>query len=725
MANGESIEDMLARLDRVGEESANISADSGSGAGWQAESAGENTEDGGDLFDFGFNFGGGDALSGDSSSDVFGNNLGTELNTEPSDELSPEVGSESLEDAIDSGSNFDTEYSDSSFKFNDKGTETERGAELGTGYDEVEEEITGESNNDFPSEVEPEPVQEAESSDLQSDFDPFNALFSELEEEYSPAGEAQTTGLTSPTSPQSTETTEPTGSQSTETTEPIGSQSTETTKSTEPTQEVSAVAEPEEVEEESGEPTSPAELATEGEPTEKAEKTELAAGSLADYDESDPIVTPDGLRMSEVLLAKRAGKTKLKNKKKSIALGLEEVELNGKTKKDKRYTKHKKVLEAEKKRDADRISASKKFIQKNARYTEEQKLIMRTLGLEPGDFEKVMSKKSKLTPAQKAEFAAAGMQGVDRFFKGRRIRPTVADHDIIEFLAKFKFASAKILSRIRGESVNSVWRKLDRLKKGGLVVDREVIGLGTIWALTSAGMAFSGYDFAPFSIRAPKTSTFAPIIGVNHVAACLWNNNFNILMLDDFPQSNRLVEVDGEPTYIRGETLISEQEIRSSLLKEGQPSFGQGPSQGTMYEQVAIQAKAVWNEWEVAGRPYDSPEFEFGNEYLWVLYPEDDLTVSYHVPDLVLMRERRDDGSPQSIAVEVELNQKSEARYMKTLMAYKLDNKVYDRVIWITNNASIGRKLANVAREIGLDNFDVVPMRNENGPYKNRDIWYI
>lgn len=708
MANGESIEDMLASLERLGEESASLAADSGRGEQVQAEPAEVSSEDSGDLFDFGFNFGCGDAFSGDQAQNTFGDKIGIASGTKSSDEWSPEVGLESLEDTIDSGSNFDTEYSDSSFKFNDESTETERGAELGTGFSEVTGEGSGVSDSLFPSLGESEPVQEAKSSHSQGDFDPFNSLFSELEEEYEAAEVAQTTETTQSTSLQTTEATQLTGARTTEAPVDTSSESTE----------LAEVAKQAEVAE-------PAELAREGESAKKAEKTEGDTGSQSDYDESDPIVTPDGLRMSEVLLAKRAGKTKLKNKKKSVELGLEELELNGKTKKDKRYTKHKAVLEAEKKRDADRISASKKFIQKNARYTEEQKLIMRTLGLEPGDFEKVMSKKSKLTPAQKAEFAAAGMQGVDRFFKGRRIRPTVADHDIIEFLAKFKFASAKILSRIRGESVNSVWRKLDRLKKGGLVMDREVIGLGTIWALTTAGMAFSGYDFAPFSIRAPKTSTFAPIIGVNHVAACLWNNNFNILMLDDFPQSNRLVEVDGEPTYIRGETLVSEQEIRSSLLKEGQPSFGQGPSQGTMYEQVAMQAKAVWNEWEVAGRPYDSPEFEFGNEYLWVLYPEDDLTVSYHVPDLVLMRERRDDGSPQSIAVEVELNQKSEARYMKTLMAYKLDDKVYDRVIWITNNASIGRKLANVAREIGLDNFDVVPMRNENGPYKNRDIWYI
>ena len=59
------------------------------------------------------------------------------------------------------------------------------------------------------------------------------------------------------------------------------------------------------------------------------------------------------------------------------------------------------------------------------------------------------------------------------------------------------------------------------------------------------------------------------------------------------------------------------------------------------------------------------------------------------------------------------------------MQAYKDDKHIYDRVIWITNNASITRAIQQAAEKVGNTNYDIVPFTNENGVYKNRDIWYI
>lgn len=431
---------------------------------------------------------------------------------------------------------------------------------------------------------------------------------------------------------------------------------------------------------------------------------------------AETIVTPDGKSLEEILPSLNSGANSIDSQIKKYK------NLSKDTINQKKYKKHKKRADEESKKAAGRIDSSKKFIQRNARYTEEEKLIMTSLGINPEDFTFILSKESGLTTADKAKIIDLGKKGTERYFKGKRFRTSIGDMDIIQFLAKFKFCNTRILSRIRSEQQSRTWRKLQRLKSGGIVADSEVIGMGTIWYLTEAGMALSGYPFQSYRQRAPKTSTLPPTIGANHIAACLWNNEINVLMLDDFPAHNRKVSKGGVIERVQGEELISELEIRSSLGKEANPNFT--GEKGT-YIEVGERARAMWYEWESEGRSTSSPEFEIGNEFLWVLYPDSGFTKSYHVPDLVLARDRGPNGEPRSIAVEIELNAKSRQRYIETLMAFKLDENIYERVVWVTPNSSITRMLIEISEEIGLTGFDVVPLINEDGIYKSKDIWYI
>lgn len=455
--------------------------------------------------------------------------------------------------------------------------------------------------------------------------------------------------------------------------------------------------------------------------------TDTSSDPFDEILDPNPIVSADGRTLEDMLISMQGSQTSLSKRLVDFKSGQSSVEINGKLKPDSRFTKHDKVISDEKKSADRRKAASKKYVQRNSRYTEEEKIIMKNLGLNPNDFTTMLSKKSNLSSQDKARLLQAGARGEERHFKGKRFRATIGDQDIITFLAKFKFANTRILSRLRSEPIDRTWRKLNRLKIGGVVADSEVIGMGTIWYLTEGGMALSGYELPTMRRKRPKTSTLPPIIGINHIAACLWNNEQNVLGLEEFPSTLRRVHKAGKADFVVGETLVSELEIRSSLAKEADPSFGGGrPGNGlNMYTMVGERARARWYEWEVAGKDLYSPEFEIGNEYLWVLYPKSNMTKSFHVPDLIVSRPRAEDGSPRSIAVELELNGKSLERYHEILLAYKLDEHLYEKVIWVTNNNAIMKKLVMAAEEVGLTKFDVVPVTNENGIYNNRDIWHI
>lgn len=454
---------------------------------------------------------------------------------------------------------------------------------------------------------------------------------------------------------------------------------------------------------------------------------EIKEEELIEKDPSEISVTPDGRSLEEMLTGMYSGPTGAEKRLKEVKEGLREVEVNGKVKSDSTYTKHSDRLKREKERAEGKKKASKGFVARNARYTEEEKLIIKSLGLSPKEFDKVMSLESDLTAAEKSKLISMGVANGERIFKGKRFKATVGDLDIIIFLAKFKYANTRILSRLRMENQSVTWRKLNRLKERGLVADTEILGMGTLWFLTTAGMGLSGYNFTPYKRNPPKMSSMPPVIGANHVAACLWNNTHDILFDDEFPRVNREVSKGGVVSKVQGENLTSELEIRSSMGRESNPAFNSvAGSGGNAFAEVGELAKVRWNEWIQGGRnPLDSPEMGEGNEYMWVLFPEGVMTKSYHVPDLVVVRDRDSDGKPNSIAVEVELNAKTRERYLDTLMAYKLDENIYGKVVWVTNNNSVSRMLIEIAQEIGLDKFDVVPMTNEHGEYKLRDIWHI
>lgn len=294
------------------------------------------------------------------------------------------------------------------------------------------------------------------------------------------------------------------------------------------------------------------------------------------------------------------------------------------------------------------------------------------------------------------------------------------DLEILQFLAKFKYATARQLSNLSGVVEKTALGRLQRLQVKGLVESVVLWGSSRVWVLTSAGMLLSGFDLP--LVKSDKVS-FANVghqFVVNHVASNLWGGSVNVLGLDVFPRRGR---VDSSGVARFGESLVSETEVQSSFSKM------RLLQKSEVYRPLVVGSiDRAFRSWELEGGVGDSPEFLHGNEYMWKLFPPFNLGLVYHDPDLVVARRRGRDGKPRSIAVEVELNSKESHRYLKTLLAYKADKRLYSKVIWVCNNLQSAKSLESLSKEIGLwqeGRIDIVPVLTRDGVFEGRDLWLL
>jgi len=315
--------------------------------------------------------------------------------------------------------------------------------------------------------------------------------------------------------------------------------------------------------------------------------------------------------------------------------------------------------------------------------------------------------------------AIGGREALER---GTRFRFGWKEREVLEFLAMFRYATAKHLSRMFSEAESTMYKRLKKLRLQGLVIDKKLYGARPIWFLTEAGLVVSGFDL-PRVIESKLTfSMFPHQFTVNNTAANLWGANVDVLHLDNFPERNREDE-KGNPRF--GEKLVSELEIQSSFgkLKMFDKSDVYRP-------QIIGLIEREFAAWEEAGGVEfgPSPEQVYGNEYMWALMPPYNVKLAYHVPDLVVKRPRNSDGTPNSIAVEIEINNKPSASYEKTLRAYLLDSRLYSKVIWVCKNVGPARKLEKIGKDLGMlqsGKLNIVPVLTEDGVFKERDLWTL
>lgn len=294
--------------------------------------------------------------------------------------------------------------------------------------------------------------------------------------------------------------------------------------------------------------------------------------------------------------------------------------------------------------------------------------------------------------------------------------------DTLCFLALFRYATHSHIARMFGEKPLTTVRRLRKMRDAGLVASKKLYSQHAIWFLTEPGVIVSGYDVKHITEAKLTPSMFPHQFTVNHVAANLMGGQLNVLNLPDFPTANRL-NIKGHK--IMGEQLTSELEILSSFAKI--KLFEQS---STFRPKLLAMRDGEFQRWTDTpnNQSVPTPEMVFGNEWMFTLFPPLAVGVAYHVPDLVVKRQRASDGTPRSIAVEVEINNKPLASYEKTLRAYADDKLIFGQVIWVCKTVGPAKKLEKVGRDLGIiqsGKLKIVPIWTNDGVFKGRDLWTI
>lgn len=308
------------------------------------------------------------------------------------------------------------------------------------------------------------------------------------------------------------------------------------------------------------------------------------------------------------------------------------------------------------------------------------------------------------------------------FRAGKSFKLDTKTVDTLTFLALFRYATHSHIARMFGEKPLTTLRRLRTMRGAGLVTSKKIYSQHAIWFLTEPGVIVSGYDMRHITEARLTPSMFPHQFTVNHVAANLMGGKLNVLNLDNFPVANR-TNVKGE--VVMGEQLTSELEILSSFAKI--KLFEQSASFRPKMLALRDGEFARWRESPNRAQVL-TPEMVFGNEWMFTLFPPLPVGIAYHVPDLVVKRQRAADGSPRSIAVEIEINNKPTASYMKTMRAYADDKLIFGQIIWVCKTVGPAKKLEKVGRDLGMiqtGQLKIVPIYTNEGVFKGRDLWTI
>lgn len=263
---------------------------------------------------------------------------------------------------------------------------------------------------------------------------------------------------------------------------------------------------------------------------------------------------------------------------------------------------------------------------------------------------------------------------------------THKDLTVMAFLGRHKGASSNIMGVRMGVNRTTVHNRLDSLKRLGLV-NYHYVGGETryFWYLTPAGkrrVVNDGYalDYE-LSTDRPKRNyeTDKHSLAVSMTAAHIIVGTPRKAPVDD-----RLVI---------GETAIRSKWQTALGGFTRSETFGKGGVGQALKIKMLNEVKTGQITWDqvLAAEPA-----------LWTLTgPLTDPKIeNYHTPDMVLNCEAGRDEAPQSIAYEIELTQKSEEKYERTLTLYKQDTLVYSKVIWVCDDMNTYNALIRAAKKI-------------------------
>ncbi len=277
----------------------------------------------------------------------------------------------------------------------------------------------------------------------------------------------------------------------------------------------------------------------------------------------------------------------------------------------------------------------------------------------------------------------------------RRLLVTPRDGILLSFLTRFGFAPTTPLARLTGVQPESIRKRLDALRAAGFVKNIQT-PLGWFWVATPVGIDLSGHTLPPK--EEIRLHNLHHSLAVTELAAELEAEHPNATDVlgveqfgESFPVKHRNAECRGADTTARvwGSDCVSEREILQSL--------------GNQWGTASADARRAVEE---AAADPTAPETAIGSEWMFVAYGHGGRT-GRHSPDLVVLRPRAEDGSPQHIAVEFERTRKPREEQTRIFKAFKNQGWMFGQVVYFTPSTGIRNHLLNVAEEVGLGNLTV------------------
>ena len=270
--------------------------------------------------------------------------------------------------------------------------------------------------------------------------------------------------------------------------------------------------------------------------------------------------------------------------------------------------------------------------------------------------------------------------------KGFRLKDT--DKELLGIASRYRYVTTRTAARYLDVSHDTARRRMRKLKEVSLFTSKQVGPHQTLWLPTPSGLEL---------INSPYKAIEKHNLGLAHL-----NHETGILHLGvelETAHSNPLNEALtlqykhpdlSNPTEekIRGNNTVTVKQMRSSqywwMKKYG--------SQEAVVDKIE-EAKSIWQR-----NPHQqTPELHPDNAVMWILFDE-----KAHNPDLVVARDRNPDGSPASLAIELELTSKQPVEWERILRSFK-NSWQYDKLYYLTPHESIAKKLKKINdNEVGI-----------------------
>jgi hypothetical protein len=294
--------------------------------------------------------------------------------------------------------------------------------------------------------------------------------------------------------------------------------------------------------------------------------------------------------------------------------------------------------------------------------------------------------------------------------ESRNIRITPRDINIIRFLARFRYAQGVQIARYIESSQKATDQRLTKLGKAGLLRREDVTRGQSLWTPTAWGLSTADLDFRAIGEGKISYVTIAHTLGLVNVGIELEIGGENLLGLDQWgEESKNRRDLDG--LMVPGETLVTERDIRQSEQR-WKKDLGR--------QEIERAYPLALAEWLKGDRSQMSPELEVGNEAMFIMHATRS-GMKDHVPDLVVARQRNQDGTPGSFAIELELNSKPVKEWTRILKTFSESN-LYSHLYYFTHKKSIADTLLKIAGDVGMgeDRFSV---KRYNPAQGNLPFW--